>query len=267
MDQSRRSEIISPVILFAFFICLFNSSCISTKKVVYFNDLPDTISSAAPVVMTDPTPFTEPRIEPNDILAVTIQTMVQNDKTNTPTTTNSAGNFNPLNGFTVDKNGYIELSLIGFVKVGGLTTAEARELVKQKAKEFYKDPVVNLKIANFDVTVLGDVAKPGPINMTTEKVGIVDALAMAGDLSISARRDNILLIRNENNQMKFVRFDMRSKDVFKSPYYYLKQRDKIYVEPNRSRIQTSDNTFVRNLGILTSLVSLTSLILVFRTIK
>jgi len=252
-------------LLLPFIAYILMSSCISVKKVVYFQDLPD--SGSAPTTMVTSTKFVDPKIESNDILAITLQTIVQNKESNTPITTNSPGTFNELNGFLVDKNGYIELSLIGFVKVAGLTTAEARELIKQKAKEFYKEPVVNVRIANFDIVVLGDVYKPGTITLPSEKVSIIDAIALSGDLNLTAKRSNILLIRSEGDEKKFVRFDMRSSQIFQSPYFYLKQRDIIYVEPNKNRIQSSDNTLIRNLGILSSLISLASIALVFKSIK
>ena len=267
MYRLGRPGIIRPGLLLIFLSYLLSASCVSTKRVVYFSDLPDTISSSAPVVMTQIATFVDPKIESSDNLAVTIQTITQNDKTNAPITSNTTSTFNALNGFLVDRSGYIELPLIGFVKVAGLTTSEARELVKQKAKEFYKDPVVNVRIANFDITVLGDVTKPGILTLPSEKTTILDVIAMSGDLSLTARRDNILLVRTENNEKKFVRFDMRSTKIFQSPYYYIKQRDIVYVEPNKSKVQTSDNTFIRNLGIISSLISLASLIVVFRSIK
>ncbi len=240
------------------------SSCISAKKVVYFQDLPD--STSQPVVIEQTTKFVDPIIQSNDNLAITLQTEVQNAG-NSPITTNSTGNFNPLNGFLVDKNGYIELLFIGFVKVGGLTTTEAREVIKQKYKELFNNPVVNVRIANFDITVLGDVGKPGTINMPSEKVNIIDAIALSGDLNLTAKRDNILLIRNDSDRQKFVRFDMRDTKIFQSPYYWLKQRDMIYVEPNKIKIQGSDNLLIRNLGILSTVISLASLVLIFRNVK
>ena len=265
MYKSGRRLVNKSGILLVFLLYILNSSCISTKRVVYFHDIPDTMS--APIVMNQPTQFVDPKIESNDVLAVTLQTITQNEESNQPITTNSSGTFNSLNGFLVDKNGYIELSLIGFVKVGGLTTAEARELIKQKAKEFYKEPVVNVRIANFDISVLGDVNKPGTVTLPSEKASILDAIALSGDLALDARRDNILLVRTEGNEKKFVRFDLSSSDIFKSPYFYLKQRDLVYVVPNKSKVQSSDNTFIRNLGIITSLISLASLIVVFKSIK
>ena len=256
----------SYAILLLFVGYILTSSCTSTKKILYFQDLPDT-ASITPVTMPPTTKFVDPKIESNDILAITLQTIVQNNESNTPITTNSQGTFNYLNGFLVDKNGYIELSLIGFVKVAGLTTAEARELIKQKAKEFYKEPVVNVRIANFDIVVLGDVSRPGTLTLPSEKASIIDAIALSGDLNMTAKRDNILLIRSEGDERKYVRFDMRSTQIFQSPYFYLKQRDIIYVEPNKNKIQNSDNTIIRNLGILSSLISIASLIVVFKSIK
>jgi len=264
MHKSDRQNWYRFSLLLLFISYNLTTSCVSVKKARYFNDLADTIS--APIVINS-TVFVDPKIESNDILAFTLQTIVQMDKTNAPITSNSVGTFNALNGFLVDKNGYIELSLIGFVKVGGLTTAEARELIKQKAKEFYKEPVVNVRIANFDISVLGDVNKPGPITLPSEKASIIDAIALSGDLAITAKRDNILLIRTEGTEKKFVRFDIRSSKIFESPYFYLKQRDIIYVEPNRNKIQNSDNTIIRNLGILSSLISIASLLVVFKSLK
>jgi polysaccharide export outer membrane protein len=216
--------------------------------------------------MDSVTPFVEPKIEKNDVLAVTIQTIGQNE-TNTPITSNSTGSFSALNGFLVDQKGYIELSLIGFIKVEGLTTTEARELIKQRAKEFWKEPVVNVRIANFDIYLLGDIGKAGTITSTSEKISIVDAIALAGDLNITAKRDNILLIRTEGDQKKFVRFDMRTKNIYQSPYFYLKQRDMIYVEPRRDKVQSGDGSFTRYFGYFSSVVTIISILLAFRIVK
>jgi polysaccharide export outer membrane protein len=255
---NRRSFYSFSLIAF-FFIYLFTSSCISIKKEIYCKDLPDSINS--PYVMNNLTPFVDPKIESNDILAITVQPI--SPSTNIITST-STGTFNPLNGFLVDKNGYIELSLIGFVKVAGLTTSEARELLKQKAKEFFKDPVVNVRIANFDIIMLGDVARVGPINIPNEKVSIIDAIALAGDLPLTANRNNILLIRSEGDQKKFIRFDLTSKDIFRSPYFYLKQRDIIYIQPRKDVIQSSDNRFTRDIGYVTAIISLVSVFLIYK---
>jgi polysaccharide biosynthesis/export protein len=239
------------------------SSCVATKNLLYFKDIPDTLST--PMVINS-TPFVDPKIESNDILAITVQTLVQSPG-NTPITTNSPGTFNLMNGNLVDKNGYIELSLIGFVKVGGLTTAEARELIKQKAKDVYKDPVVNVRIANFEVTVLGDVGRPGKITLPSEKGNVIDAIALASDMNLTAKKSNVLLIRHEGDKTIFSRYDLRTTKVFQSPQYWLRQGDQIIVEPNKFKAQSSDQSFLRNLGIVSTLISMVSLVLIFRNIK
>ncbi len=252
-------------VLSVLFVLLFAgsmASCISAKKIVYFNDIPDTISAAQPYTISPVVKYTDPVILTNDILAITLQTINQSEN-NTPISSSTTALFNPLNGFLVDKNGNIELSLIGFVKVAGLTTSEARELIKDKAKEFFKEPVVNLRIANFEVELLGEFIHPGPVTFPSEKVNILEAISAGGDLSISGKRSNILLIRTEGDTKKFVRFNMLSSDIFRSDYFYLRQRDVLYVEPNRNKIQNSDNTILRNVGIISSLLSLGALVLAF----
>ena len=264
MPQTGRRNYYGFVLFLLFVACNLTVSCVSIKKARYFNDLPDTINT--PYVVSPASNYIDPKIESNDILAITVQTVTQNPG-NSPITSNTVGTFSALNGFLVDKNGYVELSLIGFVKVAGLTTAEARELIKQKADKFFNNAVVNVRIANFDIIVLGDVGHPGTVTMPSEKVSILDAIALSGDLPLTAKRDNILLIRTEGTEKKFVRLDLNSSKIFQSPYFYLKQRDVIVVEPIKNKIQNSDNTFVRNLGIFSSLVSLASLVLIFRGLK
>jgi len=268
MYKQTRQSCLSFALLLLFVAYTFMTSCITTRKSIYFNDLKDDslYPGPGPIVMDSITPFVDPKIEKNDVLAITIQTNSQNES-NTPITTSSTGSFNALNGFLVDKNGYIELSLIGFVKVEGFTTTEVRELIKQRAKEFWIEPVVNVRIANFDIAMLGDVGRVGNITSVSEKISIVDAIALAGDLQATARRDNILLIRTEGDIKKFVRFDMRTKEIFKSPYFYLKQHDIIYVEPRRDKVQSSDGTFGRYTTYVTTLVSLISVMFAFRIIR
>ena len=268
MQKLIRQGCFSFVLLLLFIVSTCLTSCITNRKSIYFNDLKDDslYPGPGPIVMDSVTPYVEPRIEKNDVLAVTIQTIGQNE-TNTPITSNSAGSFSALNGFLVDQRGYIELSLIGFIKVEGFTTTEVREMIKQRAKEFWKEPVVNVRIANFDIYLLGDIGKSGTITSTSEKISIVDAISLAGDLNITAHRDNILLVRTEGDQKKFIRFDMTSSKIFQSPYFYLKQRDLIYVEPRRDKVQSGDNSILRYFGYFSNIVTIISLLFAFRIVK
>lgn len=274
-DFKKRSS--TGFVLFVFFaVITLASSCITTKKIVYFRDLPDTMPK--PVVMDQAAPYTEPKIESNDLLAITVQPMLQTvagSSSNGGASQSSPGGASsaaqgPGQGastYLVDQNGEIEYPLIGTVKLAGLTITEAKNLIKEKAKVYYNDPVVNVRITNFDITVLGDVTRPLQFNSPSEKISVLDALAYCGDLNLTARRDNILLIRSNGDQKVFSRYDISSKSVFASPNYYLKQHDIIYVEPNKFKVQSSDQTFIRNLGILSSLISLASLVLVFKSLK
>ena len=238
------------------------TSCITAKKVVYFQDVPDSASVQKPFVVGPIVKYTDPIILTNDLLAITIQTLTQNES-NMPISSSTIASFNPLNGFLVDKNGNIEVALLGFVHVAGLTTSEARELIKEKSKEFYKQPVVNLRIANFDVQFLGEFNHPGSMSFPAEKVNIIEAIAANGDLQITAKRDKLLLIRSEGDEKKFIRFNLNSTEIFRSEYFYLRQRDILYALPTRSKIQNSDNTLLRNVSIVSSLLSLAGIILAF----
>jgi polysaccharide export outer membrane protein len=267
MPKNTGRSCLNFVLLLFCAICISLGACVSSKKVVYLNDLKDDTLNPGPIVLKESTKFIDARIESNDVLAITVQTTGQQEGSNTPITTNSAGAFDLLNGFLVDKDGYIELPLIGFAKVGGLTTAEARELLKQKAKEFYRDPVVNVRIANFDITVLGDVTKPGKVSIPSEKANLFDVIGLAGDLTMTGKRKNILLVRTEGDKQTTVRVDLTSRYVYQSPYFWVKQHDMIYVEPNKYKIESSDARLMRNLGFLSVAVSLVSLLLAIKVIK
>ena len=258
--------------LFAFLCtCVLFTSCVSVKKYVYFKDLPDTSSKT--ITIDQITPYVDPKIEPSDILSITVQPMLKNLVSGSSTNNNNFDGSNAnlpgsqLNLFPVDKNGDIEYSLIGKLRVAGLSTSETRDLIREKSLYYYKDPVVNVRIINFKITVLGDVPKPGLYTSESEKVSIIDAIANAGDLLFSAKRDNILLIRSDSDKKLCARYDITNTNIFKSPYYYLKQNDIIYVEPNKYKVQSSDQSFIRNLGILSSIISIASLVLVYRSLK
>lgn len=260
MQQSLRRRHNILYLFFAFLLYSSLHSCVLPKRYVYFNNLKKDTLHPGVIVQDSGTVYEEPIILTNDVLSISIQTLAQNEGNELISNSNISSDL--MSGFHVDKNGYVELSLIGFVKVAGLTTTEARELIKQKAKEYYKDPLVNVRIANFDVMVLGDVNKPGLVKMPTEKTSIIDVIALAGDLAPTAKRNNILLVRTEGDKTKFVRLDVTSSDIFKSPYFYVKQRDYIYVEQSNSKRQTSNNILTRYLGVASSLVGVVSLLLI-----
>lgn len=240
--------------------------CASPKNIPYFTDLPDSINVEVPKAS-----FIDPQIQPDDILSVTIQTadpqanQVVNQKIEdmnvlATSSANNAGS-QRVSGYLVDKNGEIELPLLGRVKVAGLSTFEARDLIRKKAASFLVRPNVQVRFVNFKVTVIGEVARPAVYAFQSEKVTLLDALSMAGDLTIYAKRENILLVRDTPEGKKMIRFNVNNSNVFQSDYFYLRQNDVVYVEPNKSKVATTDAARTRNIAIFTSLASIVTIII------
>src|SRR5690606_34148199 len=212
---------------------LLRGSCASTKNTTYFQNVSDSIYRAAePIALSG---YSDPLIQPNDVLQISVQTIDPKSTLSMGTQATSTfavqgssaatGGGQAIQGYLVDKNGNVELPLVGKIKVGGLSTEKAREAISEKAKIYYKDPVVNVRMANFYVSVLGEVARPSQYIIPNEKASILDAIAMAGDLTIYGKRENVMLIREINGEKKAIRFDLRTKDMFQNPYFYLRQGD------------------------------------------
>ncbi|RAJ29141.1 polysaccharide biosynthesis/export family protein [Pedobacter cryoconitis] len=255
----RNGEIRNGALLF---LALLFTSCASTKNVPYFQD----ITSAEKSVLANTAVFTEPAIQPDDILSISIFTidpatsMVVNQVgtqalSTIPGPSGGIVATPPASGFLVDKNGEIDLSIVGKVKIGGLTTFQARDLIKEKAAIVYKDPNVQVRYANFKVTVLGEVGRPASYVLPNERVSVLDALGLAGDLTIFGRRENILLIRENNGKKEFARLNLNSSELFNSPFYYLKQNDVIYVEPNKGKAASLNQARTQTYAIIGTALS------------
>lgn len=142
--------------------------------------------------------------------------------------------------YVVDKDGNIEFPMLGTIKVGGLTRIETTNKIKNLLKNGHiSDPIVNLRLLNFKVSVLGEVVKPGMFSISGERVTLMEALALAGDLTIYGKRNNILLIREKNGTKTYEKIDITKTDFINSSNYYLSQNDVIYVEPNKTRVNSS----------------------------
>lgn len=142
--------------------------------------------------------------------------------------------------YLVDQAGEIDFPVIGKLKVVGLTPDELRMLLRDRLSEYLKDPIINIGLTNFTVTVLGNVNSPGTYPVSGElKISILEAIGLAGDLSITGVRDNVLVIRDYSGTKVYNRIDLTSKNMTKSPVYYLTQNDVVYVEPNKRGISAS----------------------------
>lgn len=242
-------------------VFLFITSCSSKRNLVYFKDLSD---SAA--VKTEIPPIPETRIQAGDILRVSVSTLnpESNILFNSGTLQtfdsgkNSAGSNGQLasEGYLVDQNGFISFPVIGQIKLLGLTRDQAREKMVQEIQKYVKDPIVNVRFLNFKVTVIGDVKNPSTFVIPNEKVNILEALGMAGDMTAYGKRENVLLIREENGERTLVRLDMGKKDIMNSPYFYLRQNDILYVEPTKYKDPSGDRSLRIISAVATSITAI-----------
>lgn len=141
--------------------------------------------------------------------------------------------------YLVDKDGTIPFAGLGTIKVGGMTRSQVIAMISEKLKTYINEPQINFRIANYKVTVEGEVNRPGVYKIATERITLLEALAQAGDLTVYGKRDNILVIREQEGKKTYARVDLTKADFFQSPYYYLAQNDVVYVEPNKTKINAS----------------------------
>jgi polysaccharide export outer membrane protein len=241
-------------------------SCATQQKSVYFSEN----SANNPSVYTQKADRSkELTIQPDDILAIKVTTIssmaektpinIFNDggTTYNVTETNANGSSGGLqtNGYLVDANGNIDFPVAGKIYVAGKTIRQVKDALSIKLKDYVKDPVVEARIINYRVTVLGEVNRPGPISAPNHRISVVDALAAAGDVMITGRKDNILVVRETDGVREFARLNLNSTNVFSSPYFYLKQNDVVYVEPARLRRQQNSEFTQVYLPVFSTLIS------------
>jgi polysaccharide export outer membrane protein len=225
------------------------SSCIGQKNVAYFQSADPTQDSLSNVLSNSYVAV----IQPSDILSIDISGLNQEASAmfnphlpmQATAMTQQANLYNnppAAIGYLVDGQGQVTIPLVGKVKVGGLTTFVAADTITRKLDNLLVQPTVNVRILNFKISVLGEVMRPAVYTIPNEKVSIPEAIAMAGDLTIYARRDNILLVREVDGKRTYTRIDLTRRDLFNSPYFYLHPNDILYVEPGKGRITSSDRT-------------------------
>jgi polysaccharide export outer membrane protein len=230
----------SYILLFLY--CLLIVSCnVHPEKYIYFQhkygDRSEIISDSVSNTTSVYTVF-----QPDDLVAISVSSIdpeaVKPFSTDVPAKGESSKG-DHTGGYLIDANGNIEFPLIGTVKLAGLNRIQAALVLKDRIKSYVKSPIVNVRLQNFKITILGEVNKPGVFTMNHEKITIPEALGLAGDLSINGVRENVLLIREEEGVKKEIRINLTSRDIFRSPYYYLHQNDILYVEPFKSKIAAS----------------------------
>ena len=252
--MSRKCVSVCVLIYVCFCAISFSTSCISTKKVTYFNNLPD--SSKIQLEKLQPPPFI---VQVNDILDIRIGG--ENEKTVQYINQYFTGGTNGMQT-TVDIDGNIELPKIGKIKVEGLSQEAVRDTIANAYKEYLLDPIVSVKFGNFRFSVLGEVRSPGNFDVPAEKVNIFAALAQAGDLTQYAKWDNVKIIREINGDRQIISMNMNDKEILNSPNYYLNRYDIIYVEAKSLKLTTENvQRTLTYFGILSSVLTILFVIL------
>lgn len=217
-------------------VCALFVSCASKKDVVYLQNI-DTANLGEAVKF-------EPTLQPDDLLSIIISAETPEVTTpfNLPQIQGNyeiGNNQNGIKTYLIDSEGVIDFPVIGKIKLGGLTRSAATAKIGAAISEYITNPSVNLRILNYKISVLGEVTRPNTFTLASERLTILEALSLAGDMTIYGKRDNVLVIRESEGKKSFNRIDLTKADVMSSPYYYLSQNDVVVVEPNKTRINAS----------------------------
>lgn len=228
------------------FLVLLLIGCSPQRNLVYLSDLDkDDINQSKPIenVVT-------PTIQPDDLLSITVNSLsVESNRLfnqgvlgtlGSDVAGNAGSGDTKIDGYLVDKDGYINFPVLGKLKLGGLTKDAATDTIQSILNEKYiKDPTVNIRFLNFKITLIGEVKNPVTVTIPTEKINIFEALSLAGDMTVVGKRENVLIIREKDGHRKLIRLNLNDKDIVNSPNYYLQQNDIVYVEPDSYKAATA----------------------------
>lgn len=224
------------LLFFSLSLLFLLTACVPTKEVVYFQGIDEGKSNENSNY--------EPTIKPDDVLFIHVSTL--DPKAAEPFNIGQseggvAANAMQLQRTTylVNNAGFIQFPVLGELKVSGIKRAELIELLRTRISEYVKDPVINLRIMNYKISVLGEVNNPGTFTLNSERITIPEALAMAGDMTLFGKRENVLIVRENQGVKTSYRLDITNPDIINSPYYYLTQNDVVYVEPNKRKINST----------------------------
>jgi polysaccharide export outer membrane protein len=238
-----------------FIICLLFFSCASRKEIVYYQDIDG-------VAFKEKSNSYEIKIQPDDLLMIIVS--AEDPEIAAPFNLKSYTAVNPSKQdvagsqvtqlYLVDASGFIDFPILGRIKVSGMARSQLVQLLQDKISVFIKNPIINLRIMNFKVSVQGEVTVPGTYTIASERITLIEALSMAKDLTIYGKRNNLLIIREIDGVKTYNRVDITKSDFMNSPFYYLAQNDVVYVEPNKNKVNGS--AVGPNTGVIISITSL-----------
>ena len=235
----------NPFFMKNFLLLLFSgillTSCATKEEILYFDEAEERLEGQKNLLQY------EPVIQANDVLRITVSSSSINEEIVKPfqmggdiSQGSSGGNQNlSLTGYLVSPDGYIKFPVLGKVMVKGLTRTQIQDELEARIRDYVTDPIVDVRLVNFSVTVLGEVGSPGRIQITDGRVSMPELIAMVGDITYDGKRENIMIIREENGVKSVGYIDMTETDLFSSPYFYLKQNDIVYVEPSYRAVKSA----------------------------
>ncbi len=229
-------------------------SCASKKDVLYFQDIEDTYLEPLDSLVL------KTEIQPSDILYIRLTALnpasilpYQFEKGTSPSTARTTEMIQ-LDGYQVNKEGAINFPQLGKITVEGLTTQQVEAKLKKKLSDYIINPAVSVRIVNYKISVIGEVARPGTFTLSEEHITLPQALGLAGDLTIRGERQNVLIIRQQDGKRIHKYIDLTKSDWMNSPFYYLKQNDIVYVQPNNPKVKTAG--FIGSVGNVLSVASI-----------
>lgn len=259
-----KSNLLYSIALFAT-IALF-SSCYSTKKISYFNDLRDSTTWSAPI-----TNYIQPKFQKNDKISVEVRTIdkgtsdflnsgaIINSGAGTSTET-AASQGNKQKGYIVDQHGDIYLPFIGKIHTEGLTKLELKEAITREISKYIKNPIVYVEWMNFKYTIIGETQRSGVYELQGDRMNVIEAIAQAGDFTKTAEMNNVMLIREENGERKMVKLDFQNSDLLNSPYFYIQQNDILYLTPSKYADQKPQSQ-IRQFTLLSTITALSGTVI------
>jgi polysaccharide export outer membrane protein len=250
------------------------SSCGNTRQLQYLQGQFDTTKLSQ-------IQYPEPVIQKNDLISITVYSDDPTGRAsafyNLPATTTlsntgsnaapSVANTSTGSTYVVDESGIIQMPGLGRLQVAGLTKAQLDTLLISKLKDKLQNPYVIIRLNSYKITLIGEVTKPGQFTIPNERVSLLEALALAGDLTPFGRRENILIIREINGRRSFARLDLRNPEILNSPYFYLQPNDVVLVDVNKTKAALNDQVVIRNISVATSLISIVAVLITLSRTK
>jgi len=261
---------------FILLILLIFSSCASTKHIAYFQNISEKVRDTTEAITQNPV---TPTIEPDDILLIMVSSLNEAAAipfNQAPTSASSSSIIIGANstaeslygrasdmslGYLVTQQGEVNFPVLGHLRLEGLTISQAQDTIERRLLSYLVDPLVNIRFLNYKITILGEVGHPGTYNIPNQQITLPQALGLAGDMTIFGKRVNVLVIREKNGQRQYGRIDLNNtRSLFESPFYYLQQNDIVYVEPRKSKLWNTDQTTIRNVSIMATILSAVSIL-------